>query len=85
MNWKTYIFWQKPMMGGYLFYYEGTYFGGIYENNNFLIKKTKNNQIYHLKEEIPYKNGKPMLLIEDLGNKELVEELIRVTCLDLKK
>lgn len=30
----------RPMMGGYLFYYNNLLFGGIYENNNFLIKLT---------------------------------------------
>jgi len=29
----------RPMMGGYLFYYNSILFGGIYTNNNFLIKK----------------------------------------------
>ena len=28
----------RPMMGGYLFYYRDILFGGIYENDNFLIK-----------------------------------------------
>ncbi len=75
----------KPMMGGYLFYHDNTYFGGIYEQDNFLIKKTKNNEKYHLKEEIPYKGAKQMYLIEDLDNIELVEEIIKTTCQDLKK
>jgi len=73
----------KPMMGGYLFYYNSIYFGGIYEEGNFLIKKTKSNEKFHLKEEIPYKGGKPMYLIEEI-EKELVAEIILETCKDLK-
>lgn len=72
-------------MGGYLFYYETTYFGGIYENDNFLIKKTKNNEKYCLKEEIPYRGAKSMYLIEDLEDIDFVTEIIQVTCKDLKK
>lgn len=75
----------KPMMGGYLFYYENTYFGGIYENDNFLIKKTKRNEKYHLKEKIPYKGAKTMYLLEDLEDISVIEEIIKETCKDLKK
>ncbi len=75
----------KPMMGGYLFYYENTYFGGIYENDNFLIKKSKNNQSFGLKEEIPYKGAKPMFLIEDLEDISFIEQVIQTTVNDLKK
>ena len=74
----------KPMMGGYLFYYNEIYFGGIYENNNFLIKKTKSNEKYNLEEEIPYKGAKAMYLIDDIENKELIKEIIEATCADLK-
>ena len=42
----------RPMMGGYLFYYRDILFGGIYENDNFLIKKTSSNEKYHLMEEL---------------------------------
>ena len=75
----------KPMMGGYLFYYKNTYFGGIYEQDNFLIKKTLHNAKYGLREEIPYSGAKPMYLLEDLENIPVVEEIIQVTCEDLKK
>lgn len=75
----------KPMMGGYLFYYENTLFGGIYTNDNFLIKKTKNNERFALPEEIPYQGGKPMYLIEDLEDVDRLKEIIMVTCEDLKK
>lgn len=75
----------RPMMGGYLFYYDGILFGGIYENANFLVKKTDSNKKYNLKEEIPYKGGKPMYLIDDFSDTELLRNVVLDTCLDLKK
>lgn len=75
----------KPMMGGYLFYYENVLFGGIYTNDNFLIKKTKSNGQFSLSEDIPYQGGKPMYLIEDFESVALLKEIIVETCNDLKK
>lgn len=75
----------RPMMGGYLFYYNGVLFGGIYENDNFLIKKTDSNKKYNLKEEIPYKGGKPMYLFDDLDNADLLQKIVIDTCSDLSK
>ena len=43
----------RPMMREYLFYYEGVYFGGVYDNR-FLVKKTKTNEKFSLSEELPY-------------------------------
>lgn len=75
----------RPMMGGYLFYYNGILFGGIYENDNFLVKKTDSNKKYNLKEEIPYKGGKLMYLLDDLDNIELLCNVVLDTCADLAK
>lgn len=74
----------RPMMGGYLFYYDNILFGGIYENDNFLIKKTEHNEKYHLKEALPYEGAKPMYWIEDLEDTDLLKEMILTTCEDLK-
>ena len=73
----------RPMMGEYLLYYNGILFGGIYDDR-LLIKKTKSNKKFNLTEEMPYKNAKPMLLVEDFENTENVYNLIKLTCLDLK-
>lgn len=73
----------RPMMGEYLLYYNETLFGGIYDNR-VLIKITENNQKYNLEETIPYKSAKPMYLI-DIDNKDLIKEIILVTCEALKK
>ena len=75
----------RPMMGEYILYYNGVIFGGIYDDR-LLIKKVKNNQKYHLNEEIPYDStSKTMYFIEDLDNKELLKNIIMDTYLDLKK
>ena len=71
----------KPMMGEYLLYYKGVLFGGIYDNR-FLIKITNNNKKYHLEESIPYKNAKPMYLI-DSEDRELLKNIIIDTYNDL--
>ena len=74
----------KPMMGEYLFYQNGILFGGIYDNR-FLIKITPKNQKYHMPEEIPYQNAKPMYLIEDLDDEEKLKEIIKTTIESLKR
>lgn len=73
----------RPMMGEYLLYCDGTLFGGIYDNK-LLIKIVNSNKKYNLQEQIPYKNAKPMYLIGDLDNKELIKEIVLATCKDLR-
>lgn len=74
----------KPMMGEYLLYYQGVLFGGIYDNR-LLVKKVSNNQKYHLLDALPYKGAKPMYLIDDVENQELLKQIILDTAKDLKK
>lgn len=62
----------KPMMGEYLLYYNDILFGGIYDDR-LLIKKLKINEKFNMKESIPYKGAKPMYLIEDIENKDLMK------------
>jgi len=73
----------KPMMGEYLLYYKDILFGGIYDDK-FLIKETKSNNKYQLKEEIPYTNAKKMYLL-DSENQDFIKEIIIKTYEDLKK
>ena len=73
----------KPMMGEYLLYYDNTLFGGIYDER-LLIKKVSTNEKYHLEEQIPYENAKPMYLINDIDNKELIKDIIIDTYQGLK-
>ena len=72
----------KPMMGEYLLYYKGILFGGIYDDR-LLVKIVENNKKYNMKEELPYEGAKPMYLVEDVDNKELLKEIIIDTSKDL--
>lgn len=65
----------KSMMGEYLLYYNHLLFGGIYDNR-ILVKIVDDNKKYNMKETIPYKNAKPMYLVEDIDNKELLKEIV---------
>ncbi len=69
----------KSMMGEFLLYYNGTLFGGIYDNR-LLVKKTETNKSFNLEEQIPYESAKPMYLIDDVENKELIKEIVIATC-----
>ncbi len=74
----------KPMMGEYLLYYKGVLFGGLYDDR-LLIKITDSNRKHDLKQEIPYKNAKPMWGIDDLENPEKLKDIIETTYSDLSK
>ncbi len=72
----------RSMMGEYLLYYNSILFGGIYDSK-VLVKIVDSNKKYNMKEQIPYKGAKPMYLIEDIDNKELLKEIIIETCKNL--
>lgn len=74
----------RMMMGEYLLYYKGILFGGIYDNR-LLIKKVDSNEKYNLNSAIPYKNAKPMYIVDDIENKELIRDIIIDTCNGLKQ
>ena len=74
----------KPMMGEYLLYYDGLLFGGIYDDR-FLVKRTDTNKKYNMEEVIPYPSAKPMYLVDDVDNIELLKEIVLDTCDGLKK
>ena len=65
----------KPMMGEYLLYLDGVLFGGIYDDR-LLVKKTDSNSKYDMEEAIPYDGAKPMYLVSDVDNIDLLEEII---------
>lgn len=67
----------KKMMGEYILYYEGTIFGGIYDNR-FLVKKTAFSSSLHLKEVEPYQTGKMMLLMDSEDPDEIKEIVINI-------
>ena len=69
----------KPMMGEYLLYYNRILFGGIYDNR-LLVKIVDTNKKYNMNEQIPYETAKPMYLVDDVDNKELLKEIVIETC-----
>lgn len=73
----------KSMMGEYLLYYNKILFGGIYDDR-FLIKITKTNKDYNMKEAIPYKNAKPMYYAKNIEDKELLKDIVINTCKSLQ-
>ncbi len=74
----------KSMMGEYLLYYNGILFGGIYDNR-FLVKITNKNKKYNMEEQLPYETAKPMYMIEDVENRELIRDIVIDTCKGLSK
>ena len=74
----------KPMMGEFLLYYNGKLFGGIYDNR-LLVKIAYTNKKFNMQEAIPYPSAKPMYLVDDVDNKELLKEIIIETYRGLLK
>ena len=72
----------KAMMGEFLLYYNGVLFGGIYDNR-LLVKIVDSNKKYNMQEQLPYESAKPMYLVDDVDNKELLKEIVIDTCKDL--
>ena len=73
----------KPMMGEYLLYYKGVLFGGIYDDR-LLVKKTESNKKYNMKDAIPYESAKPMYLVDEVDNQELLKDIVIDTWEELK-
>ena len=74
----------KSMMGEYLLYYNGVLFGGIYDDR-LLVKIVDNNKKYNMQESIPYESAKPMFLVDDVDNKEVLRGIVLDTYKDLNK
>ena len=74
----------KSMMGEYLLYYNGLLFGGIYDDR-LLVKIVDSNKKYNMQKSIPYESAKPMYLVDDVDNQELLRSIVLDTCKDLKK
>ena len=74
----------KLMMGEYLLYYNGILFGGIYDDR-LLVKIVENNKKYNMQKTIPYESAKPMYLVTDVDNQEILKEIVLDTYKDIKK
>ena len=67
----------RAMMGEYIIYYRGRIVGGIYDDR-FLIKPTKSAMALmpDADWELPYEGAKEMLLVDNVENREFLQELL---------
>lgn len=74
----------RPMMGEYLLYLDGKYFGGVCDDR-LLVKPTPSavlfaeNAVY----AAPYEGAKEMLLVENTDDQAFVQTLMQRVCADL--
>ena len=64
------------MMGEYVLYYGGKVIGGVYDNR-LLVKPTTSAlaMMPNAPREIPYEGAKQMLLVEDIENRDFLNQL----------
>lgn len=74
----------RAMMGEYILYYQGKIIGGIYDDR-FLVKPTNSAKslMPDARLELPYEGAKEMLLVEDLDNREFLNELLNAMIYEL--
>ena len=67
----------RAMMGEYIIYYQGKIVGGIYDDR-FLVKPTKSalDLMPDASRELPYEGAKEMLLVEDIDDRDVLNELL---------
>jgi TfoX/Sxy family transcriptional regulator of competence genes len=67
----------RAMMGEYVIYYRGKIVGGIYDDR-FLVKPTKSavSMMPDADKELPYEGAKEMLLVDNVENREFLQELL---------
>ena len=66
----------RAMMGEYILYYRGKIVGGIYDDR-FLVKPVKAAMklMPDAEYELPYDGAKEMILVDDIENREFLQEL----------
>ena len=67
----------------YLMYLDDLLFCGIYDDR-LLVKIVDNNKKYNMEEAIPYESAKPMYLVTDVDNQDILKQIIIDTCEGLK-
>ena len=67
----------KGMMGEYILYWRGKIVGGIYDDR-FLVKPVKSAlaMMPDADREAPYEGAKEMLLVDNVDNREFLQELL---------
>ena len=74
----------RAMMGEYIIYYQGKIVGGIYDDR-FLVKQTPSAKrlMPEAPPEVPYEGAKEMLLVEDIDDREFLNQLISAMAAEL--
>lgn len=69
----------RAMMGEFIIYYHGKIVGGIYDNR-LLVKPLDSvfKIIPKATMEIPYNGGKPMIMIPDVENTEILKQVFNL-------
>lgn len=67
----------RTMMGEIIIYYRGKVVGGIYDDR-FLVKPTKTavTMMPNADMELPYEGAKAMLLVDNVENREFLQDLL---------
>ena len=67
----------RKMMGEYVLYFRGKIIGGIYDNR-FLVKPTPSarEKMPDASLDLPYDGAKPMLLVDNVENRDFLKELV---------
>lgn len=68
----------RAMMGEFILYYREKIVGGIYDDR-LLVKITSSSEalLITAPREAPYEGAKEMLLVEDVENRELLQQLMQ--------
>ena len=68
----------KAMMGEFILYYQGRIFGGVYDDR-LLVKPTRSAKrlMPTAPLELPYEGAKPMLLVDDIDDRDFLCGLVR--------
>ena len=68
----------RPMMGEYLLYCQGKYFGGVCDDR-FLVKPTPTalRMMPDAAQEPPYEGAKSMLLVDNVDDGNFLKELVQ--------
>lgn len=74
----------KKMMGEYLVYSGGIYFGAICDDR-FLVKAVAENEKYGFEKQLPYEGAKPMFFVNETDDKEFLKKVVEDTVLGLEK
>ena len=74
----------RAMMGEYVLYYGDKVVGGVYDNR-LLVKPTLSAVAImpNAPREIPYDGAKPMLLVEDIENRDFLRKLFEAVSEEL--